>query len=282
MHNSSSGWGIEEVLDCCLDEIIFSGASVSECLAKYPQYAAELEPLLEVAGCSCRAAQVSPDEGFKIRARCEFAEAVNALAEKKKRHWFEVFPVWTRALAGVLVAVIIGGSGLFAAAGSSLPGQTLYGLKLAGEEVRMGFTFSRDAKLENSADRVNRRVSEIGALVSAGRYEDIDTARSEMSAELAKIATQAAKEVWETALPPSHTEEGDDILAYIMQTETALYDHVPQMFAVLPGDSVLLAVLKEKGLAGYLNLADCLDNAPDNKAPLEDVSFISAGLSYSA
>ncbi len=56
-----------------------------------------------------------------------------------------------------------------------------------------------------------------------------------------------------------------------MQTETALYDHVPQMFAVLPDDSAPLAGLKEKGLAGYLELADCLDNAPDGaKAPLED------------
>jgi hypothetical protein len=62
---------IEIVLDECLERLR-QGESVEQCLARYPEQAAELEPLLRVAMASQKASlAVEPRPEFKARARNE-------------------------------------------------------------------------------------------------------------------------------------------------------------------------------------------------------------------
>ncbi len=56
---------IEAILDQCLEDIRQRHASIADCLARYPEHAKELEPLLQVALAMEQAADVQPSPEFK-------------------------------------------------------------------------------------------------------------------------------------------------------------------------------------------------------------------------
>ncbi len=60
---------IEAILDECLQDICLNHASLESCLARYPEYAAELKPLLEAALALMQAAEVRPNQTFKDKLR---------------------------------------------------------------------------------------------------------------------------------------------------------------------------------------------------------------------
>lgn len=60
---------IEAILDQCLEEIRQRHASVADCLARYPEHADELEPLLQAALALEQAAPVQPTPEFKQALR---------------------------------------------------------------------------------------------------------------------------------------------------------------------------------------------------------------------
>ncbi len=64
---------IEVILDKCLEEIHARRATVDECLAEYPDYAAELAPLLSVASALERASLVKPSNEFRAMTRQRLA-----------------------------------------------------------------------------------------------------------------------------------------------------------------------------------------------------------------
>ncbi len=60
---------IEAILDQCLEDIRENHASLEDCLAKYPDYAQELKPLLQAALALEQAADVRPTKDFKDKLR---------------------------------------------------------------------------------------------------------------------------------------------------------------------------------------------------------------------
>lgn len=60
---------IEDILDECLREIQARRATVDDCLRKYPQYAEELGPLLEIALAIQDVPDIKPREEFKRATR---------------------------------------------------------------------------------------------------------------------------------------------------------------------------------------------------------------------
>ena len=60
---------IESILDECLEEIRAGRATVAACLARYPEYADDLKPLLEVALALEQVPDVKPSEEFKRSTR---------------------------------------------------------------------------------------------------------------------------------------------------------------------------------------------------------------------
>lgn len=60
---------IELILDECLEAIREKRATLAECLAKYPQYAEELAPLLEMAVAIENLPEIQPSEEFKQSTR---------------------------------------------------------------------------------------------------------------------------------------------------------------------------------------------------------------------
>ncbi len=80
------------------------------------------------------------------------------------------FPLYRALAIGLVLLVLVAGSTftVYAAQGS-LPGEPLYSIKSASEDVRMAVTISPEAKLNLTLDYTNHRLSEIQTLVSSGQ-----------------------------------------------------------------------------------------------------------------
>ncbi|OGO11843.1 MAG: hypothetical protein A2030_02105 [Chloroflexi bacterium RBG_19FT_COMBO_50_10] len=89
----------------------------------------------------------------------------NFLAHLSRRQ----IPLFKGLVATLIALVILIGSSLTVyAAQGSLPGESLYSLKVIGEDIRLSLTRSPQARLDLTLDYTNRRVGEISTLSSGG------------------------------------------------------------------------------------------------------------------
>lgn len=153
---------IEAFNDCA--ERLRAGESLDDCLRRYPQQAAELRPMLLGIEALRRARPpVHEVEQARISARFRFEAALQNEPGKRRGGMFIL-----RYVAAAAAVLIIGFGALTALAQSALPGDALYGIKLAGEHALMALAGSSDGERLN-----DRRIAEIEALLEAGRAEAV-------------------------------------------------------------------------------------------------------------
>jgi len=159
---------IEDILDECIDRIVMHGDTVEECLARYPDWVEELEPLLRAATATSEGYRDEPRAEFQRAAKSRFLNAVVAAREqggqRGRWHWG-----WGRGwvvTAVVVLALLIMGCGTVGASTNSLPGDLLYPVKRAAENVQVFFTFGNEAKANLYVKFAERRVQELLALVA--------------------------------------------------------------------------------------------------------------------
>lgn len=195
----------ETILDECLDRIR-NGESLENCLDAYPQYTNRLRPLMQIGSELQRLPlpQARPADVDAGRRRM-----LAALEQKKLRQMgenlnksdenhkpavsFWPFPryaqrvlnnirtTFTRkenndmklavraALVTLLMILIIGTPVAFAATSSSLPGDTLYPVKLSYEGLRLRLASSDEARQELEREFQDERRQEVESLMSLGR-----------------------------------------------------------------------------------------------------------------
>ncbi len=78
----------DNILDECLERILTKGETVEQCLASYPEHAAELEPLLRTSLVTKNALDIKPRPEFKERARYQFRAALQEMERKRERRSF--------------------------------------------------------------------------------------------------------------------------------------------------------------------------------------------------
>jgi len=148
----------DNIFDECLERIL-DGETLEQCLARYPEQAAELKPLLETVLAVKEASAVEPRPEFKARARYQFRSALQEKVAPQRRPFFGWLPRWATALAIVLVVLLAGG-----------------GTKLATENVQLALTTSDLDKARLCANFADRRVTEIIYMAERGdarRVEEI-------------------------------------------------------------------------------------------------------------
>ena len=99
-------------------------------------------------------------------------------------------------LAGALIATLLVFGMVFGAgqaAAASLPGEPLYGLKLAAEQARMELTTDPEAKAELAAELAENRLGEITQMVASGKEVDRETAFA--AQQQMSLAFQAVNQV---------------------------------------------------------------------------------------
>lgn len=180
---------LNTILDECLERILVDGETVSQCLERYPEYAAELEPLLQTAMIANEAVDIQPGPEFKARARFQLRTEMARADEKSRRPFFAWRPRWAVVVVTVLVVVLFGGGTVLAAdSENTLPGNPLYAVKIATENVRLALSSSDATKARVYATLVDRRVAEIEQLIERGKTELAQRALARLRSYLASIS----------------------------------------------------------------------------------------------
>lgn len=120
----------DQVLADCLDELASGASSLDECLARYPEHAAQLRPLLQTAARFERGRSLKPSAAFRARGRAKLAKHMKDHPRPKQSNSI----VWrfTFSLAALTLAFLVSGT---AFAQKALPGDSMYPWKRSSEKV---------------------------------------------------------------------------------------------------------------------------------------------------
>lgn len=160
-----------DALDYCL-HAIQDGASVEAVLARYPELAEELRPLLETARAAHDLKGPEPSEATISRTRSRLLQRASQMRAPRRKN---VLPFFQRlAFAAVLALVLLlSGNGLVKASSTTLPGDNLYPVKRSWEDVRLSLVFNplhRDV-LESKYEQ--ERLDEVAEVLQQGRLVPI-------------------------------------------------------------------------------------------------------------
>jgi hypothetical protein len=176
----------DNIFNECLERLLVKGESLEQCLARYPEQAAELKPLLETALAAREASNIQPRPDFRARASYQFRSALKETAAGKSRTSWGWFPRWATVVAIVLVLVLAGG-GTVVAADSSMPDSPLYSVKLVTERVRLTLTPSQMGRARIYAQLADRRVTEIAYMAGKGDARQVDIITQRLDRHLALL-----------------------------------------------------------------------------------------------
>jgi len=215
---------LENILNECIDHVL-QGESVEQCLARYPEQARELEPLLRTAAGAREAADVEPRPEFKAQVRYQIQSRLSAkeqTAEHKRMPVLGWVPRWAMVVAAILLVVVLAGGSTVAASSDSLPGDTLYPVKTATERVQMLFTFSDVAKAKLQAKFAGRRVQEMARLAERGDTESLGGLAVRFEEHLARIEGLAAQIMAADSQNAAKIAELEEILNRNMARDDAI------------------------------------------------------------
>ena len=197
----------EDILDDCLERLT-KGETLEHCLQRYPEQAAQLEPLLRITQEVKRASAISPRAEFKARARYEFRSAVQSVTQRKPS-LFGLKPRWAMA-AMISSILLLAGGGTAMAANDSMPDSPLYPVKLASEQVQLTFTPSDVGKARVCAMLADRRVAEIVYVAGKGDAQELGVLTRRLDERLVLLARLAsAQEATGEAVLEAVPEAGD-------------------------------------------------------------------------
>ena len=168
----------DNILNDCLERMA-SGESVVECLARYPERADELEPLLRMGRATLDASRrAAPANDAKARGLARMQSALESGQQRHGRRWQLPRVFWrpisapiTAAFAVVFLAVVAAG-GTTVASADSIPGEPLYTFKSMRETVEERIARSDEHKARVHAKLARERGREMRELIVRGRiYE---------------------------------------------------------------------------------------------------------------
>lgn len=173
---------LAHALEACLRAERRRPGSSEEVIAHVPPSArAELRALLQLAlAVRHTAAEAQPSPSFRSRARERLFEqiapasvqpvgprlsTIAGTAPRRRRRWM-------MGGGAVLVAAALVASATVSASASALPGDPLYGLKKAQEELNMRLAADDQARVLSMLQHADARLDETSRLIAQGRAED--------------------------------------------------------------------------------------------------------------
>jgi hypothetical protein len=196
---------IYDVLETCLQSIE-RGANVDALLARYPQFADELRPLLKAALSARAMPLTSPSASGMRRGRARLlqkaAEMREARTAPRSRRSIPMFQRLAISL-GLTFALVFSGTGLVSASSSALPGENLYPVKRTWEDVSLFFVFDPSLRMARETEHEQERLHEATELLAEGRHEEIS---------FAGVVTEQNGQFYISGLPVLLTPETKGIL----------------------------------------------------------------------
>ena len=178
------GRDFDNILDECLERLA-AGATITECCSRYPGHAEELTPLLLSASAVRQTARATPHLAVaRARGYERFAQALaqgSAAPASSPSLWERigamlrtpvVRPVLA-AFAALLVVLFVAG-GTTVAARSSVPGEPLYWVKTAQENLSLRMQRDDMGRSEQHARMANERSNEMHMLIERGNLQEAE------------------------------------------------------------------------------------------------------------
>ena len=164
----------QSILDECL-AALQEGASIEDCLVRYPRQAKNLRPYLELADRVHQTPLVQPRPIAQSTAWHALQErAAELRAGKRRRPAVRTvsYGAWLKpalAAVGAIVVLVAASSGTALAAQDAMPDSPLYRVKLASEDVHLWFVFDEQHEAEILLEQSNERTEEIRAMSRDGK-----------------------------------------------------------------------------------------------------------------
>jgi uncharacterized membrane protein YgcG len=229
----------EQSLEHCLEELSRTD-DIEASLRRHPQHTDRLRPLLDMAQATRRYYDAVPEapgglaagrERLLVLAAQQRARGVSATSATRStttRKSRKVRLVFAARLIAILLAAVMGlaalGGGAIWAADDSLPGDSLYPVKLATEDIRLALIPAPRGQVDLTLELVGKRTEEIQALAATGQHVPDETiARMERHIEYALTRTAWASD-----------EEMTDLLTQITERIRAQVQMLEQVQATAP------------------------------------------------
>jgi hypothetical protein len=161
---------IEEILTTCIEEIRTGKTTLEECLARYPEIRRELEPLLKTAINIKKPLEYQMEAGYKKAARARLMQQIRPIRRKRVNfadilslgipRQYAGIRATVAALVVIMVITMMGGGTAYASQ-STVPGDTLYQVKIGTENARLLVAGSSEAKAELNMEFASRRLGEL-------------------------------------------------------------------------------------------------------------------------
>jgi hypothetical protein len=165
--------------DDCLAALA-AGETPEACLARHPQWAADLRPMLKAAH---RAATLPPSAAAlktmraaqDIQRAAFLKRAAQLRAAARPSRFSAIFA--RRALAPVLALLVFIGLSTYGAvrvSADSLPGDAFYGVKRTVEQAQLFFAFNPQTRVTLEEDLTQRRADEARTVTAQGRATAVE------------------------------------------------------------------------------------------------------------
>ena len=202
---------LDDIFNECYERMRM-GESLESCLMRYPEHAAELEPLLKTTfDIGRRASYIQPRPEFKHWSRVRLEGAQHYAGQQRRAERPSLFSwrqSWAVAVAAILVLLLTGGSTV-AASSNAMPDEPLYPVKLATEQVRFAFAISDAQKTQVHTQLAETRAVEIEAMADQGKTEYAVIAAEKLANQLeqANLAMAKVESARGEAAPATATPE---------------------------------------------------------------------------
>jgi hypothetical protein len=132
---------LDTIVEECLSDILRGESTLAQCLARYPEHAANLKPILQAALLThkLKAPQMSAQrvQALDQQLRAQMHKQARPTQRSNKVRVWQPFARLAAAVLMTLVLVFASGAGLVFASANTLPGDTLYPVKRAWEGVKL-------------------------------------------------------------------------------------------------------------------------------------------------
>lgn len=225
---------LDNALATCLEKLETGAWTVEDCLAHYPAYQGELEPLLHLAVRLRQTQALHPAPAFQQQAAMRMQARLEASSRPpiaRSPLGRPAFPkAWQLATAatGVAAAAIVALAaivGLLFAANRAAPGDRLYALDHLVEQFRQGLAGAPEAAIQLHLSLAEERLAEAEQLAGTGDTEHSGEALDDYSANaltLVETITEAA------GISPDTLEQVREVFTDHLDRLGALPDTAPE------------------------------------------------------
>jgi len=186
----------DNIVNDCLERIA-AGESVADCLARYPEQAEELAPILQMGQATMDVSRAArPSAAVRARGMARMQAAIEERRHRRRRRWQmpQVFwrPISTPIAAAfaVVFLTVVAAGGTTAASADSIPGEPLYPVKSIRESVEERIARSDEGKAQVHAKLARERGREMRELIVRGRIYEAEVVAVRLNRHLSESASR--------------------------------------------------------------------------------------------